>query len=201
MRRRQSCELRQVVSLLTVTKTVLVAQGQLLQAQLWKLVLESQRHTVVLVSPQADLVEVAATHSPDLMVVDMTTGLFNPYAFCRECRSRLPDIPVILTHYPRRPIEPAERRWAIYQGAAEVIPGLDEADDILHSLEQIYKAARWSFPIDTEALHAVLEQLGLWSEKDSPPPSPSVATEERQEQTAAPPPAKYRLMYRGRPVE
>ncbi len=189
------------LALLTVTKTVLVAQGQPWQAQLWKSVLESQRHAVVLVSPQADLVEVAATHPPDLMVVDMTTGLFNPYAFCRECRSRLPDIPVILTHHPRRRIEPAERRWAIYQGAAEVIPGLAEADDILHSLEQVYKAARWPFPIDTAALHAVLEQAGLRPEKDTSLPSPPVAPEERQEQTAAPPPAKYRLMYRGRPVE
>jgi CheY-like chemotaxis protein len=182
---------------LAVTKTVLVAQGQPFQAQLWKLALESQQHRVVLISPRPDLAEVAATQCQplDLMVVDITTGLFNPYAFCRECRSRLPAVPVILTHHPRRPIEPAERRWAISQGAAEMIPGLAEADDILPPLEQVYKAAGWPFPIDAQALYTALEQAGLGSGK--PVSSLPEAAEERQEQKAETQPAKYRLMYRG----
>lgn len=200
----------------TVTKTILVAQGQPLQVQLWKLVLESQRHSVLLTSPHMDLLEVATTQPLDLLVVDMTTGLFNPYAFCRDCHSRLPKTPVILTHHPRRHIEPAERRWAIYQGAAEVIPGLAEASDILDSLDRIYKAAQWVLPIDTEALYTVLEQTGLLPGEANPVPSPTappqpisptptnpaqpIATEASQEQKVSAPQVKYRLMYRGRPV-
>ncbi len=117
-----------------MSKTILLAQGQALQVHLWKLGLESQGHSVVLISPCKELLEVATSQPLDLnlMLVDMTTGLFNPYAFCRGCQSKLPNIPVILTHYPGRHIEPAERRWAIYQGAADVIPGLAEAGDILH---------------------------------------------------------------------
>ncbi|MEN9225307.1 MAG: response regulator [Thermostichus sp. HHBFW_bins_43] len=197
-----------------MTKTVLVAQGQPLQVQLWRLVLESQRHSVLLTSPHADLLEVATAQPLDLMVVDMTTGLFNPYAFCRDCHSQLPNTPVILTHHPRRHIEPAERRWAIYQGAAEVIPGLAEASDILDSLHRIYQAAKWSLPIDIEALYTVLEQTGLLpgeanSVSSAPPqpisPSPTnpeqpIATEVSQEQKVSTPQVKYRLMYRGRPV-
>lgn len=191
-----------------VTKRILVAQGQPLQAQLWKLVLESQRHTVLLIPPQRDLLEVATAQPLDLMVVDMTTGLFNPYDFCRNCRDRLPNTPVILTHYPRRPIEPAERRWAIYQGAAEVIPGLAEASDIFDSLERIYKAAQWSFPIDAEALSATLSQMGLMARDPSSPASPPQPTGENSSSQAAPPETKpsapqpkYRLMYRGQPID
>ncbi len=200
----------------TVTKTILVAQGQPLQVQLWKLVLESQKHSVLLTSPHIDLLEVATTQPLDLMVVDMTTGLFNPYAFCRDCHNRLPNTPVILTHHPRRHIEPAERRWAVYQGAAEVIPGLAEASDILDSLDRIYKAAGWSLPIDTEALYTVLEQTGLLPGEANPVPLPTsppqriaqpptappqpIAAEANSEQKASAPQVKYRLMYRGRPV-
>lgn len=199
-----------------VTKTILVIQGQSLQVQLWKLVLESQRHSVLLTSPHMDLLEVAKTQPLDLMVVDMTTGLFNPYAFCRDCHSQLPNTPVILTHHARRHIEPAERRWAIYQGAAEVIPGLAEASDILDSLDRIYKAAKWSLPIDTDALYIVLEQAGLMPGDANPVPSPtsppqpviqtptappqSVKSEEPTEAKSSAPQVKYRLMYRGRPV-
>lgn len=162
----------------TVSKTILLAQGQPLQSHLWQLGLESQGHSVVPISPREDLLEAATSQPLDLMVVDMTTGLFNPYAFCRECQSKLPNIPVILTHHPRRHIEPAERRWAIYQGAADVIPGLAEAGDLLHSLERIYEAARWFLPIDTEALHRALKQAGLWpaevsrTSSSTPPPQP-----------------------------
>ncbi|MCF2970463.1 response regulator [Synechococcus sp. Nb3U1] len=199
-----------------MTKTILVAQGQSLQVQLWKLVLESQRHSVLLTSPHMNLLEVAKVQPLDLMVVDMTTGLFNPYAFCRDCHSQLPDTPVILTHHARRHIEPAERRWAIYQGAAEVIPGLAAASDILDSLDRIYKAAKWSLPIDTDALYTVLEQAGLMPGEPNPVPSPtappqtaiqtptappqSVKSEEPTEAKSSAPQVKYRLMYRGRPV-
>jgi CheY-like chemotaxis protein len=203
----------------TVRKTILLAQGQPSQIHLWKLALESQGHSVVLVSPREDLLEVAASQplDLDLMVVDMTTGLFNPYAFCRECQSKLPNIPVILTHHPRRHIEPAERRWAIYQGAADVIPGLAEAGDLLHSLERIYEAARWFLPIDTEALHRALKQAGLWpaevsrTSSSTPPPQPSahsptappqpITAEGDPGQKDLTPQVKYRLMYRGRPVD
>lgn len=199
-----------------MSKTILVVQSQPLQVQLWKLVFESQRHLVLLTSPRMDLLEVATTQPLDLMVVDMTTGLFNPYAFCRDCRSYLPNTPVILTHHPHRHIEPAERRWAIYQGAAEVIPGLAEVSDILNSLDRIYKAVGWSLPIDTEALYSRLEQTGLMPRdpnpvsSPTPPPQPmvqapttlppSVKSEKNTEAKPAAPPMKYRLMYRGRPV-
>ncbi|MEN9202350.1 MAG: response regulator [Thermostichus sp. DG_1_6_bins_120] len=196
-----------------MTKTVLVAQSQSLQAQLWKLVMESQQHSVVLTAPRIDLLEVATAQPLDLMIVDMTTGLFNPYALCRDCRSQLPNTPVILTHPARRHIEPVERRWAIYQGATDIIPALVEAGDVLDALRHIYAAVKWPLPIDTDALYAALEQLGFMPEKSnsvsstSPPqvaipaptPAPSIDSEE---QTASKPSSsvKYRLMYRGRPV-
>ncbi|MGQ9836807.1 MAG: response regulator [Cyanobacteriota bacterium] len=199
---------------LLMSKTILLAQSQPLQVQLWKLVLESQRHLVLLTSPNMDLLEVATIQPLDLMVVDMTTGLFNPYAFCRDCRSHLPNTPVILTHHPRRHIESAERRWAIYQGAAEVIPGLAEVSDILDSLNRIYKAAEWSLPIDTEALYTRLEQIGLMSADPNPISSPTLLPQpivqtptippqsiksEKPTKSSAPP-TRYRLMYRGQSV-
>ena len=80
-----------------MSKTILLAQGQALQVHLWKLGLESQGHSVVLISPCEALLEVATSQSLDLnlMLVDMTTGLFNPYAFCRGCQSKLPNLSLI----------------------------------------------------------------------------------------------------------
>lgn len=115
----------------------LVIQPSPLQAHLWSQALTSQGLMVVMESPRDELMSFVHVHQPDLLVVDMTTGLFNPYAFCRECRSQYPSLPVILTHQAEYSVEPAARRWAIYQGAADVMPGLSRTVEVLDYLYQV----------------------------------------------------------------
>ncbi|MDX2273098.1 MAG: response regulator [Cyanobacteriota bacterium] len=188
------------------SKTVLVAQQLSEQANLWKDVLESQSCQVIFNPPQPDLLNVAAAYNLDLMIVDMTTGLFNPYALCRESRTRFPQVPIVLTHQVQRQIEPAEQRWAIYQGAAEVVPGLSDAADILEALGRVFRAIGWP-AVDSEKLYAKLEKIGLWPRpqdwvkeipppvKADPPPPPKSNPVLVSDQ------AKYQVLYRGRPVK
>jgi hypothetical protein len=106
---------------------------------------------------------------PDLLIVDMTTGQFNPYGLCRDCRSQFPGLPIVLTHQVNREIEPAERRWATYQGAVDVLSGLSSAEDALDALMRVYMSVGWQQPIDRRALSKAVERLGLSALLTTPP--------------------------------
>jgi CheY-like chemotaxis protein len=150
-------------------KTILVAQSQPSQAQLWRSVLESQGHTVILEDPHAGILNRVMSCLPDLLIVDMTTGQFNPYGLCRDCRTQFPGLPIVLTHQVNREIEPAERRWATYQGAVDVLSGLSSAEDALDALMRVYMSVGWQQPIDRRALSKAVERLGLSALLTTPP--------------------------------
>ncbi|HEY9664539.1 MAG TPA: hypothetical protein V6C65_39365, partial [Allocoleopsis sp.] len=47
---------------------------------------------------------------------------FNAYTFCRWCREHCPQVKIVLVNGAQEEITPSEREWAIYQGAAELMP-------------------------------------------------------------------------------
>lgn len=188
-------------------QTVLVIQHSPLQAELWRQALSSQGLEVIVESPQLDLRDPIQNSRPDLLVVDMTSGLFNPYAFCRECRESYPHIPVILTHQAHRPIEPAERRWAIYQGAIDLIPGMVKGNTLFSYVQHVLELVGWGSLLDVQALATAMD-LELVSLVEVPPLVSSATTETKvpvppqiSEVTPVPTPSKVKLMFRGRPVQ
>ncbi|NJO86413.1 MAG: hypothetical protein HC818_07780 [Synechococcaceae cyanobacterium RM1_1_27] len=137
----------------------------------------------------------------------MSIAKFNPYALCRDCRDQFPQIKVILTHPPQREVQEAERRWAFYQGAAELITTPKDPSQLEKCLSQLYQAANWDLAVLQEELVDALQTLD-WIPKsgDTIPPisAPEQSTSEpatvKQDPPSPPPPSQPPLMYRGRPV-
>lgn len=196
------------------TETVLIVQHQTDQAELWRAIFESQACITVIAPPQAEMIELIAQLTPDILVVDITSGLFNPFALCRDCRHHFPHLPVILTHEVGRSIESAEKRWALYQGATDMVSGIGNGQQALQIAEQIFGSVGWTEPIDSPALYTELERIGALA-----PPSPPVAEElplpqedlpefpeapdqpsPRNGHVTVAEPIKLQVMYRGRPL-
>lgn len=181
-----------------MTKTILVIQQREKYARFWQQILSSQGHRVRVEAPQEDLMLLIEQHRPNLVLVDMSIGNFNPYALCRDCQKRCPESRVILTHPPQREVQEAERRWATYQGAAELLTTPKDPTGVGDCLISIYQAIGWTEPLDQPKLMDSLQVLNwLPKPEETAPPTPippeSTATKPAQK---SPTP----LMYRGRPV-
>lgn len=70
---------------------------------------------------------------PDLLVADVEILKPNPYEFCRWCRDYYPGLKIILISNNRTEIFSSEKRWAIHQGAIDLLPGF--SDDSFFSTE------------------------------------------------------------------
>ncbi len=191
-----------------VSPSVLIAQSQPEQAHLWQLIFQSQGYQVIQIAPQAELFEAVLAHAPDILVADTTTGLFNPFALCRECKSKLPGMKVLLTRESRRPVEPSEQRWAKYQGATELLPGLPENGQLLPTAELILGLIGCT-SINKTALQQALDLVepevdNHGSAADPPADLPSYPPAPAEPESIPPPsPPAYKpvIMYRGRPVQ
>ncbi len=181
-----------------MTRTILVIQQREKYARFWQQVLSSQGHQVRVETPQEDLMLLIEQHRPDLVLVDMSIGNFNPYALCRDCQKRCPESRVILTHPPQREVQEAERRWATYQGAAELLTIPKDPTKVADCLISIYQSIRWAEPLDQPKLMDSLQALNWLSkpEETAPPmPIPPESSDPKPTQKSPTP-----LMYRGRPV-
>lgn len=195
-------------------KTILIVQHQMDQAELWRSIFESQGCITVVAPPQPEMLALVAQIVPDLLIVDITSGLFNPFALCRDCRSRFPDLSVILTHQVGRPIEDAERRWALYQGATDMMSGIADARAAVGAAEQVYRSAGWAIPVDGEALNREMARIGMLPPPEGDPHHTPPAYPDLPTQPIRPEPnqnsvnrtssgrvtPKPQLMYRGRPL-
>jgi len=188
----------------------LVIQPSPLQAHLWFQALSSQNIQVIQEAPKSELLGYLVQHQPDVLIVDMTTGLFNPYGFCRECRGQFPGLPVILTYQPEQPLEASARRWAIYQGAAEVMPGLVRTVAMLDSIYQVMALMGLGSRFNEQAL---LQAVGITapspimeespvSGPDSLPEATLVNAPNATQSTPSRPisASHTQRMFRGRPV-
>jgi len=120
-------------------KLVLMIQPNRLQGLIWQTVLKSQKISAIQESPDSDLssslseLKQAGLTLPDLLLIDINNISFNPYSFCRSCREQHPEVQVVLTNSTQNLISPPERQWAINQGAADLLPGL-QADNLVSSV-------------------------------------------------------------------
>lgn len=113
-------------------KTVLMTQSTETQGEIWRTALTSQQITVIWKPSTVDLTQVinhiekSKQKLPDLLLIDTRMLRLNPYGFCRWCRDHYPNLKVILTSSARKDISSVERRWAIDQGATDLLPGFQE---------------------------------------------------------------------------
>jgi len=138
--------------MIDLQKKVLVTQLSEEQQKLWQSSLMSQGINVVAESASKDLVEVLTQMSqveqklPDLLLMDIGITSANSTslqarAVCRWCADNHPDTKVILTNPREDQVKSVGLRWAIRQGAIDLLPRL-------HSLTAV------------ESITKVLEALG-----------------------------------------
>ncbi len=115
-------------------------------------------------SPDADLMDTisqisgAGLNLPDLLLVDVRIQNLNPYAFCRWCREKHPDLKIILTNGAQKEISQPERQWAVHQGAADLLPAFQPdnlATCVADSVRRVLEILE-DHPLNNAALISVL---------------------------------------------
>lgn len=154
-------------------KTVLMIQSSECQGEIWYAALTSQKLSVIWKSADTNLaqmiaqIKAAGQSLPDLLLVDIAEIVEhdqNPYAFCRWCHQHYSDLKIILTCGTRMQISPAERKWAIYQGAEDLLPGFQQETLVAgmaataSGVNRVLDVLGWE-PLETGSLQSVLRSL------------------------------------------
>lgn len=185
-------------------KTALLVQANKFQAEVWSAALVSQSITVIHEATDIDLSVMlsqmgeAGLSLPDLVVVDMAAEGMNPFAFCRFCRDQYPTVKVLLTNSTQTQVAESEQRWAVSQGAQDLLPAFQESSlltDLLTAASRVTQCLGIA-AMDQQALIQVLPKLL------EPKPDPVAAPEPEPSETVSAPPStapKAQRTYRGRP--
>jgi pSer/pThr/pTyr-binding forkhead associated (FHA) protein len=135
-----------------ILPTVLITQMHPPQRDIWDALLTTQGLSVQVEPSYPDLHEYLINYHasgqrlPSLLLFDIETYPSNAYSFCRWCKHEFPDLKIVLISGTRTEIFPVERQWAIYQGAHDLMPGIQEPNlmagalDTVAKIEQIFKA-------------------------------------------------------------
>ncbi len=190
----------------TAFVTALIVQGREKYARFWQYLLASQGWQTLIEAPKPEPPLLDPTWvgrcGAHVALVDTALGkAFNPYAFCRDCLSQYPDIKVVLIHPARQEVLAAERRWAIHQGAADLISTPQDPGQVEQCLAQLFAAVQWEQPVDPVKMRSALQAMNLLTKRtttDVPTPAPSTA--QVQDPEPQPISTKPVLMYRGQPV-
>ncbi len=194
------------------SKAVLVVQQELDQGRLWSLSFESQGFNVIQDCPRESLLDDVNLKSLTLLVLDMTSKALNPYDVCREIRGRHAHLPIILTYQTQRHLAPVERRWALAQGATEIIPALVDGVTALQKLQLVFEKLGWQEQLNVESLqenlmsHGYLEGSPDLKEtsqeyaKSASTPAQNSSPHSTEVSTSPARPKRI-LMYRGQPME
>jgi CheY-like chemotaxis protein len=114
-------------------KNVLMIQPYREQGKIWQAILKSQQLSVIWEADDFPLLEAIENlkdsnlEIPHLFLLDLDIKAINAYAFCRWYRKQFFEGKIILTSGDRKEISDAERRWAISQGADDLLPGFRQA--------------------------------------------------------------------------
>lgn len=145
-------------------KLVWMIQPSRFQGQIWQAVLKSQKLAVIWEASNKNLVDTilqfaeAGLALPNVLLVDVGQRDFHAYEFCRWCRESFPDIRVVLTNCAQESIIPAERRWAMNQGAADLLPGFQRYNLVASVTTNVRRLLELlgDYPLDNGSLIAVL---------------------------------------------
>ena len=151
-------------------KQVLMVQSSKLQGQIWKEVLTSQGIALTWLNSEVDLTTYLNQHAqssdewPHLLLLDMTVLQPNPYSFCRWCRDTYPALKIILTSGTRISVPDSERKWAIHQGATDLLSAFPEQNllanivGIVTKVKPVLQTLDWQ-PIEQHSLSLALQSI------------------------------------------
>ncbi len=124
-----------------IPKMVLMLLASKFQFKVWQAALTSQDISViggssnVQVSRILEELKVAQIGLPDLLLIDF--DIDNPYDVCRWCRLYYPSLKIILISTNQKVISSTERRWAIYQGADDLMVGFKQQNLLSDVIAQV----------------------------------------------------------------
>lgn len=122
-------------------KTVLMLLDARFQAKVWRAALSSQNISVIGGLSDAHVAEImeeiqkAQIALPDLLLTDLE--IRNPYDLCRWCRRYYPKLKIVLTSNSQKNVSPIERRWAIHQGADELLAGFQSQNLLSNAIDAV----------------------------------------------------------------
>ncbi|CAN1211370.1 hypothetical protein TUMEXPCC7403_14305 [Tumidithrix helvetica PCC 7403] len=141
-------------------KNVLLVQLSEAQGKLWYEMLTSHQYDVTWESPNTDLLQLLeqmqreGNKMPDAIVADIglrNTGssILLASSLCRWCLECHPATIVILTNPRQTQIRQVEQRWAIRQGASDLLPRLDlqNCDTQLALIAELLKSEHIQKPL------------------------------------------------------
>jgi hypothetical protein len=139
-----------------------------LQGKVWATILRSQTISVIWECPDVPLTRTLnALHrqqmTPDLLVLDTRLRHLRPFQLSRWLRHHCPEIPLLLVNGAQTQILPAERQWAMTQGAADLLPGFKRTAPISSAAHNLVRALHLidHLPLYQQAMIASLIELGL----------------------------------------
>ena len=152
--------------MVNLQKTVLMIQVSEHQESIWYAALTSQKISVLRESSNADLQQIIAQARdvgklPDLLLIDTGIPNLNPYIFCRSYRDQHLNLKIVLTNGRHNKVTSAERRWAIYQGAQDLLPGFQQEtllEEGVTSLNRVLKVLG-CLPLEQQTLKSILLPL------------------------------------------
>ena len=144
-------------------KTVLIIQASESQKAIWSAALTSQKILVLQESTNADLYQIInqtkdVKKLPDLLLIDIGVHYPNPYTFCRSCRGQDFNMKIILTTGEQHQVTSAESRWAIYQGAQDLLPGFQSETLLDEGIARVNRVLQvlGGLPLQREPLVPIL---------------------------------------------
>jgi DNA-binding response OmpR family regulator len=145
-------------------KLVLMVQPSRMQGLIWQAVLKSQGISVIWESSSTDLTESmeqlhqAGLTLPDLLLVDVGLKTGNAFDLCRWCREHQAEVKLILTDCSQNEITDYERRWAMYQGAIDLLPAFQRESLVSNVAEAVKRVLQVldEHPLDNGALISIL---------------------------------------------
>ena len=138
----------------------LILQSSPTQGRLWKVALESQGFKVIWGSPDIDILTSIETFQPEVALIDVSKGIFNPFEISRQSAKLYPDASIVFTNHKRQKIYPSERRWAKKQNAADLISAPTTLDTLRSAVARIVEISGTPITFNSKALTAgIISQL------------------------------------------
>lgn len=144
-----------------MSKTIIIAQNQRQQTQLWKLIFSALNYQYILVVLAQEPIQTIIKQSNcDLLLLDMNGKQLNPYLFCRQTTKNFPNLPIILTNCQQTLGFDGQYSWALSQGAKAVIPSLStDPEQITETLERVFAVLKWKITFNEQFIRDVLKNF------------------------------------------
>lgn len=155
-------------------KFVVIVFPNGLQGRIWSTILRSQSLSVIWESPDVVLPRTLSTlHDqsslPDLLIIDTRLRHLQPFHICRWSQEHCPELNILLVNGAQPRILEPERKWAMAQSAADLLPRICRDSLISNAAANLRRALDLMdvLPFNQQSFIGDLLKMGLRSQSHS----------------------------------